>query len=168
MSTSRLDAMRNGLQARNTTRLLVIRNDRIVYEWYAPGQSRTSLHYTASMVKAIVGGVSLGVALHDGHIALDDSVTKYVPSWAGIPLKSEIRIRDLGSHTSGIENAEANGLPRHRLTGWKGDFWKRLAVPNDPFTISRDKAPVLFTAGTSEAYSNPGTAMLTYCVTASL
>ena len=85
MSTSELDALRNELQLRDTTHLLVIRNDRIVYEWYAPGQSRTSLHHTASMAKSVVGGVSLGVALHDGRIALDDFATKYVASWAGVP-----------------------------------------------------------------------------------
>jgi hypothetical protein len=33
------------------------------------------------------------------------------------------------------------------LTGWKGDFWKRLDPPNDPFTISRDQTPVLFDPG---------------------
>jgi CubicO group peptidase (beta-lactamase class C family) len=168
MSTSELDALRNALQLRDTTHLLVIRNDRIVYEWYAPGQSRTSLHYTASMAKSVVGGVSLGVALHDGRIALDDFATKYVASWVGVPLKSQIRIRHLGSHTSGLEDAEVDGLSHDQLTGWKGDFWKRLEVPNDPFTIARDDTPALFTAGTSESYSNPGSAMLTYCVTASL
>ena len=99
MSTSKLDAMRSGLQSRGTSHLLVIRNDKVVYEWYASGQSRTTKHYAASTAKALVGGVSLGVAINDGLISLDDPATKYVPQWVGVPRKSQIKIRHLGSHT---------------------------------------------------------------------
>ena len=59
-------------------------------------------------------------------------------------------------------------LPHDKLTGWRGDFWKRLAPPKDPFTIARDTAPVLDRPGSQHRYSNPGMAMLSYCVTASL
>ncbi len=52
--------------------------------------------------------------------------------------------------------------------GWKGEFWKRLDPPDDPFTIARDKTPVLFDAGKELQYSNPGIGLLTYCVTASI
>ena len=50
----------------------------------------------------------------------------------------------------------------------RGDFWKQQAPPNDPFTIARDKPPVLFEPGTEIQYSNPGIAMLCYAVTAAL
>jgi hypothetical protein len=162
LSTPKLDAMRNNLINRGTTHLLVIRNDKIVYEWYASGQSRTTKHYTASMAKALVGGVSLGIALDDGLISLDDLATRFVPQWVGVARKSQIKVRHLGSHTSGIEDAD-QGDP-----GWESEFWQRNPPPNDPFTISRDRAPCLETPGTLERYSNPGIAMLTYCVTAGL
>ena len=137
-------------------------------EWYQKGHGPDKKHYTASMAKAIVGGVSLAVAMSDGLIALDDLATKYVPQWQDDPRKSKITIRQLGSHTSGIEDAEADDLPHDKLTGWKGDFWKQPAPPRDPFTLARDAAPVLFEPGTEMQYSNPGIALLTYCVTASL
>jgi CubicO group peptidase (beta-lactamase class C family) len=168
MSSEKLAAMRDDLAARKTTGLLVVRNDKIVCEWYAPGQSAQSKHGTASMAKAVVGGVPLAVAMSDGRIALDDPAAKFVPQWKNDPQKSRITVRQLGSHTSGIEDAEADNLPHEKLTGWKGDFWKRLPPPRDPFTIARDEAPVLFTPGTKMSYSNPGIAMLTYTVTASL
>src|SRR6185295_11022095 len=95
MSTAKLDAMRSGLQSRSTSHLLVIRNDKVVYEWYASGQSRTTTHYSASSAKALVGGVSLGVAIDDGLISLDDLATKYVTQWAGVARKSAIKIRHL-------------------------------------------------------------------------
>jgi CubicO group peptidase (beta-lactamase class C family) len=168
MSAAKLEALQESLKARKTKAFLVVRNDKIVYEWYAEGHGPAKTHYTASMAKAIVGGLSLGVAMSDGLIALDDKAAKFVPQWKDDSAKSRITVRHLGSHTSGIEDAEADGLPHDKLTGWKGDFWKRLDVPHDPFTISRDIAPTLFAPGERIQYSNPGIAMLSYVVTASL
>ncbi len=168
LSSRKLDALKDGLAARKTKALLVIRNDRIVCEWYAPGHGANQKHYTASMAKAIVGGLSLGVALSDGRLALDDPAAKYIPQWRDDPRKSKITLRQLGSHTSGIEDAEADNLPHNQLTGWKGDFWKQPAPPRDPFTLARDAAPVLFAPGEKMHYSNPGIAMLAWCVTAAL
>lgn len=168
MSSEKLTALREGLAARKTSGLLVVRNDKIVCEWYAPSQSTTIKHGTASMAKAIVGGVSLAVAISDGLITLDDPAAKLIPQWKNDPQKSRITIRQLGSHTSGIEDAEEGDLPHNKLTGWKGDFWQPADPPRDSFTVSRDAAPVLFEPGTKMAYSNPGIAMLTYAITASL
>jgi CubicO group peptidase (beta-lactamase class C family) len=167
MSSTRLDALKNDLETRKSKSLLIIRNDTIVYEWYAAGHAATRTHYTASMAKALVAGLSLGVAITDGRIALDDRASKYIPQWDH-PQKARITLRQLGSHTSGLEDAEADDLPHEKLTGWKGTFWKRLDPPQDPFTTSRDMTPVLAEPGATFQYSNPGIAMLTYAVTASL
>jgi CubicO group peptidase (beta-lactamase class C family) len=168
MDGTRLEEMRKSLAEHATKGLLIIRNDKIVCEWYQEGYSADKQHYTASMAKALVGGVSLAVAISDGLIALDDPAAQFVPQWRSDPRKSKITIRHLGSHTSGVEDAEADGRPHDKLTGWKGDFWKRLDPPHDPFSLSRDAAPVLFEPGQRMQYSNPGIAMLTYCVTAAL
>ncbi len=168
LSGPRLAALKDDLAARKTSAFLVVRNDRIVFEWYAEGSGPGRKHYTASMAKAIVGGVSLGVALSDGRLNLDDPATKYVPQWKSDPKKSKITLRELGSHTSGIEDAEEDRLPHNQLTGWKGEFWSPGEPPHDSFTMARDAAPVTFEPGKGFAYSNPGLAMLTYCVTAAL
>src|SRR5579883_723162 len=168
MSAERLDALKDELARRKTRAFLVVRNDKIVYEWYAAGNDQSKAQGTASLAKAIVGGLSLGVAVGDGRIAIDDPAAKYIPEWKNDPRKSGITIRHLGSHTSGVEDAEADGLPHDKLTGWKGEFWRQLDPPNDPFTIARDRARVLFDPGTKFQYSNPGIALLTYAVTASL
>jgi hypothetical protein len=91
-----------------------------------------------------------------------------VPAWARDDRKRKITLRHLGSHTSGLADAEEDRLPHAKLTGWRGDFWKQLDPPNDPFTLARDRAPVLFEPGTQLQYSNPGIAMLGYAVTAAL
>ena len=174
MSTSRLDAMREELSSRGTEALLIVRNDRIVYEWYAPDHGPEKKHYAASLDKAVVGGTSLMLALNDGLIAVDDPASKYVPAWKDDPAKASITVRHLATHCSGVENAsEKRELGGGRtkaqnlkeLPGWKGAFWRH--EPN-PFTIARDEAPVIFAPGSEYAYSNTGMAMLAYAVTAAL
>jgi CubicO group peptidase (beta-lactamase class C family) len=165
MNAARLEAMRKELAARGTDALLVIRHDRIVCEWYASGQGRSTNHYTASLAKAIVGGMSLALALGDRRLTPDDLACRYVPSWRDDPRKSKITIRHLATHASGIQDAEEEGKSHEQLTGWMGQFWKQQ--PN-PFLNARDDAPVLFEPGSGYAYSNPGMAMLSYCVAAAL
>ena len=159
--------MWNTLQSKSTAGFLVIRNDKIVYEKYV-SLNRHQTHYTASLVKGVVGGMSLFVAMNDGLISPDNLVRQFVPQWTADPIKSTIKVRELATHSSGLEDAEEGGLPHDQLTGWKGDFWQRWPPPNDPFTISRDAAPVLSAPGTVLSYSNPGFAMLSYVVTAAL
>jgi CubicO group peptidase (beta-lactamase class C family) len=168
MDPAALESAWSVLKDRHTTALLVVRNDRIVFERYATGHGRTKPHGTASLAKALVGGVAFMVAMGDGRIRPDDPAHLYVPRWRDDPERKAITVRHLASHTSGIEDAEADGLPHDRLTGWKGDFWRRLPPPMDPFTLARDRAPVLDVPGARERYSNPGMAMLGFCVTASL
>ncbi|MBV9469713.1 MAG: serine hydrolase, partial [Abitibacteriaceae bacterium] len=174
MDASKMASLWRDLQAHQTTALLVLRNDKVVFEQYADGYTRTKPHGTASLAKALVGGVSLMVAMNDGRIKPDDLASRYVPQWADEPRKRDITIRQLATHTSGLEDAEApaeppaEDVPHAQLTGWKGDFWKYLAPPRDPFTLARDIVPVLDTPGTKERYSNPGMAMLSYCITSSL
>jgi CubicO group peptidase (beta-lactamase class C family) len=168
MDRARLDALQKDLAARGTRAFLVVRNDKIVYEWYADGSGPDKVQGTASLAKALVGGVALAVGLTDGRVSLDDPVARHVPQWKDDPQKAKVKLRHLGSHTSGLSDAEQDGLPHQRLTGWKGAFWKQLPPPDDPFTLARDQAPVLFEPGSRLQYSNPGIAMLTYALAAAL
>src|SRR5436190_7132318 len=84
----KLDAWRNALAEHKTTGLIVIRRGRIACEWYAPGWDANRPHGTASMAKALVGGMSLAVAMSNGLISPDDFASKYIPAWNSDPLKS--------------------------------------------------------------------------------
>ena len=177
MSASKLDALVQNLSEKGTKKLLIIRNDKIVYEYFASGfEDSVRNHYTASLAKAVVGGLSLATAMSDGFISPDEPACNYILSWKKHAQKSKITIRELATHTSGIEDAEvgeteqkeiqAKGLSSHMdILGWKGSFWRQ---DNNPFEMARDSAPVSFTPGTNYAYSNPGIGMLVYSVTASL
>jgi len=164
LDEGRLKALTDDLAKRGTQALLVIRHDRIVWEWYAPGRDAHTRHYTASLAKALVGGMSLLVALSDGRMGVDDPACKYIPRWKDHPVKSQITIRHLATHTSGIDDANEPGKTHEELNGWKGAFWQ----DPDPFPVSLDQAPVLFPPGSRYAYSNPGMAALACAVTASL
>ena len=118
LSGPKLASLTEALAARKTKAFLVVRNDRLVHEWYAAGHSAAVKHYTASMAKAVVGGLSLAVAANDGRIAPDDRAAQYVPAWRADPRRSRITVRQLASHTAGVEDAEADGLAHDKLTGW--------------------------------------------------
>ncbi len=165
LSRSRLEAITQELAARRTRTFLVARRGKIVHEWYAPDWNASKPHYTASLAKALVGGISLLLAWSDGLISPDDPAAQYIPAWRNHPEKSRITIRHLATHSSGIEDAEQDDIPHMKLPGWKGAFWRR---DPDPFSIAIRQAPVLFEPGTRYAYSNPGMAALAYAVTASL
>ncbi|MGH9675013.1 MAG: serine hydrolase [Bryobacteraceae bacterium] len=163
---ARLEAVRAAMQKHNSTALLVTRHGRIVLEWYAPNVRPDQPLGTASLAKALVGGMSLLAAIDHGRMNENDPAAKYIPSWKDDPRKRLITIGHLATHSSGIEDAEAEGKPHAGLTGWKGDFWKRK--PEDPVSIALHKTPVLFEPGARSAYSNPGMAVLGYTVTAAL
>src|SRR5712672_2193362 len=166
LSPERIESLRASLAAKGTRALLIIRHDRIVCEWYAAGTTADKPQGTASLAKSLVGWMSLAVALNDGTLHADDRVATFIPEWASDPRKSKITVAQLASHTSGLEDAEENRIAHDKLTGWKGDFWRR--DPSDPFTISRDRTPVVFEPGERASYSNPGMAMLAYTVTAAI
>ena len=177
MSAEKLDELVKDLSARGTKKLLVIRNDRVVCSYFADGYEDTvRAHYTASLAKAIVSGMSLLLAMNDGLIDPDEPACTYIPEWKNDYRKSKITIRHLAGHTSGMEDAEASaeeadeiiakGLHAHMdLPGWKGQFWRKEP---DPFSVSRDSARILSSPGQKYVYSNPGIAMLNYAVTAAI
>ena len=165
LDATRLRAWQDALAARKTSGLLVIRRGDIALEWYSDAGGIEKPHGTASMAKALVGGMSLLLATSDGLISADDPAAKYIPGWNTDARKSRITIRHLATHTSGIEDAEQDSIPHDQLPGWKGAFWKRTP---DPFSIALRDAPAIFDPGTQYAYSNPGMAALAYAVTRSL
>ena len=177
MDAAKLKSMEEALAQRRTKALLVIRHDSIVWEWYAPGHGPEKKHYTASLAKSLVGGMSLILAMNDGRMRADNPAYLYIPAWKDDPVRRKITIRQLATHSSGIEDASApeTGQSHNDLEGWKGDFWRgrslgsgRVEAERNPFSIALLEAPVIFEPGTDFAYSNPGMGALSYAVTATL
>jgi CubicO group peptidase (beta-lactamase class C family) len=165
MDSSKLDTLRDTLAGRDTWSLLIVRHGRIVYEWYREAGGAEKKHYTASLQKSLAGGMALLVALSDGRIDLDEPASRYIPVWRDDPLRSQVTIRHLATHTSGIEDAVEPGVPRAQLRGWKAAFWSRDV---NPFSIVIEHAQAHFMPGTQFEYSSTSFAALGYAITASL
>ena len=95
----RLQSLAATLAGHQTRALLVARHGRIVFEWYAADSDPAKKQGTASLAKALVGGMPLLVALSDGRIGLDDRASKYIPEWRNDPQKQLITIRQLATHS---------------------------------------------------------------------
>lgn len=147
------------LLERGTGSLVVLRNDKLVLEAYGPGMSRHTHHYSASLAKGVVGGLGIALLLDDGRVSLDRPASSWLPEWRGVQLKSEVTLRQLGSHTAGLEDAEVPGLSHDQLTDWKGAFWER-DKDRTPMHLALEETPIRFPPGRGFAYSNPGFAVL--------
>lgn len=177
MSSQLLDQLADDLSQRGTKKLMIIKDDYIIQEWFAKGWSDTTrTHYSASLAKALIGGMSFLVALDRGWVNPDMPACHFIDEWKKDQKKFTITLRQLATHTSGLEDAEISMAeqnemqirqlhPHMDLPGWKGQFWRQNP---DPFSVCRDSAQVLFPPGSRFNYSNPGVGMLTYAITGAL
>jgi CubicO group peptidase (beta-lactamase class C family) len=84
--------------------VLVIQNDKTVFEHYANGGGADMRCKIFSGTKSFWGIVAL-CAARDGLIKLDDRVADAITEWKNDPRKSQITIRQLLNQTDGIEPA---------------------------------------------------------------
>jgi CubicO group peptidase (beta-lactamase class C family) len=124
--------------------LLVIKNNRIVTERYALGNTETSRWISFSVSKSIVS-MLVGAAIQDGYIrSLDDKVTEYIPHLKDSSY-AEASIRDILQMSSGTQwnedyadpNSDVNNMPRDdlnilRFLGAKA----RVATPGEKFNYN--------------------------------
>jgi CubicO group peptidase (beta-lactamase class C family) len=89
-------ASRHGLS------LLVLKDDRTVYEAYHNGFSPDHVTSIFSGTKGF-WCVAATIAEQEGILDLNEPAAWTLPEWEGHPVKSQIRIRDLLSFTAGLE-----------------------------------------------------------------
>lgn len=88
---------------------MVIRNDTIIYQKFAPGYSDTTLTTLFSVAKTMVS-IMTGEALAEGKIkSLDDHLTQYIPELKNNPAFNQITLRNLLEMKSGLEFKEVYG-----------------------------------------------------------
>ena len=96
-----------------TSALLVIQNDSILYEQYYDGYDAQTVSNSFSMAKSFTG-LLIGCALKDGHIkSLDQTVGNFIPEFNKEPYNI-ITIRHLLMMSSGLDFKESYGS----LFGW--------------------------------------------------
>ena len=116
-----------------TTGLLVIQDDRIVYERYSLGHSESTRTISWSMAKSFISAM-IGIALDEGSIAsIEQPVDFYVPELQGSGYET-VRIKDVLQMSSGIAFNEDYGDFNSDINRWGRGF--ALGSPQDKFAAS--------------------------------
>jgi CubicO group peptidase (beta-lactamase class C family) len=121
--------------------VLVGYRGKVVSEWYSP-RYRTPVA-TMSSVKSVTGLLT-GLLVADGKLAVDDPVSRFVPTWAE-GRRGRVTIRHLLTMTSGLSR---DGLPNRGvgMAADKSGYVVGLEPANEP--------------GTRWEYSNEGVQLL--------
>ncbi|MEB3288593.1 MAG: serine hydrolase [Leptolyngbya sp.] len=115
-------------EAQNSTALLVLHRDRILFERYWQGYGPEDPVNGMSMTKNLLG-LMIGVALAEGHItSLGDRVGDYLPEWADDP-RGDITLEDLLYMQSGLRNDDrTDSLNSDLVKLYGGSNLRRLAL----------------------------------------
>jgi CubicO group peptidase (beta-lactamase class C family) len=98
------------------TGLLIIKDDKIIFERYQYGRTDRDRFFSGSIVKSIIG-MLVGIAVAEGAInSVDDTPDRYVPGFKGSEY-GKTPIRDLLHMASGVEfrEGEDGGRDLNRL-----------------------------------------------------
>lgn len=123
-----------------TTALLAIRDDVILYEQYFRGGDEDTLFSSNSMGKSFVSAL-MGIAVSKGYVeSVDDPIGKYIPEFAGTELES-IPIKACLRMASGIdfdEDEDMSGFSMRTLMGRPAmEVIAGYGVQEEPFTYRR-------------------------------
>ena len=95
----------------HTDALIIVKDGLLVYEENFGGISRPGPAMSAS--KSFVN-LAVGVLISEGRLALGQHVADFVPGWTSDPLKAQITIEHLLSHTSGLDAGRAFDLETYQ------------------------------------------------------
>ena len=100
LDPARLDALVKGAQDSHTSALIILRDGKLVGEWYFGGWSRRIEAMSAS--KSFVS-LAVGLLKDENRIkSLDEPVFTYFPEWRQ-GRKERVTVRQLMNHTSGLQ-----------------------------------------------------------------
>jgi CubicO group peptidase (beta-lactamase class C family) len=89
------------LRRQDVTGLLILKDQRVVYEHYGSGNTDKTLWTSRSVAKSIVS-ILVGMAIKEGLIgSVTDPITRYLPELKGSAWDG-VSVRDLLQHTSGV------------------------------------------------------------------
>ena len=153
------DRLAASLAARGTEAFLVVRGDRLLYEWYRPGPGLVpgalGRRDIASASKAVTGGLALALLGREGLVGLDDPIGRHVPEWRQDPVRAGLTVRQLATHSSGLRFASRDdALP------WGREY---MRSPRRRVALALD-TPLVGAPGEAVSYSNPGFTILGYAI----
>ncbi|WP_246076579.1 serine hydrolase domain-containing protein [Amycolatopsis cihanbeyliensis] len=87
------------LKADDSNCLVVIRNGRLVADWYWNGTGPESAQEVWSATKS-VSSTLVGIAQSERKLDIEDRASRYIPAWAGTP-SADVTVKNLLSNDSG-------------------------------------------------------------------
>lgn len=139
---------------RSVLAFVVIRDDAVVYDYYAPGRSSADLWTVFSATKSIFSSV-VGLAVAQGKIALDDPATKHLTEYADNAHFEGVTVRHLLTMQSGFRYTRTNGNPLHDLRSDDARFQYTPNLRGLLAQLQREDAP-----GKRWAYKDSDTELL--------
>ena len=137
----------------DTSAFLVLKDGVVIYERYAHGDSRESLHTSFSVAKSFTSAL-IGIAMGEGRIdSLDDPIRKYLPELTS-PTFDGVTVKHVLQMSSGVRFDENYSDPKSDINRMVG------AVPPMTYleyinTLERDHVP-----GTFNHYASINTQLL--------
>jgi CubicO group peptidase (beta-lactamase class C family) len=137
-----------------TTGLLVMKDDRVVFEDYWLGNDATTQTVSWSVVKSFVSAL-VGIALHEGVLqSVEDPVTRYVPELAGSGYDG-VRLKDVLQMSSGVRWNEDYSDPASDINVFGRVFRKGESLDAFAARCVRGREP-----GTYNLYNSTDTHVL--------
>ena len=137
-----------------TTGLLVMKDDRVVFEDYWLGNDATTQTVSWSVVKSFVSAL-VGIALHEGILqSVEDPVTRYVPELAGSGYDG-VRLKDALQMSSGVRWNEDYSDPQADINVFGRVFRKGESLDAFAARCVRGREP-----GTYNLYNSTDTHVL--------
>ncbi len=137
----------------NTSALLVIKGDKVIYEHYAHGDSVDSLHMSFSVAKSFVATL-VGIAVEEGLIkSIDEPIRTYLPqltskTWDGVTIRHVLQM------SSGVRFDENYTDPKSDINKM-GVLMQTMSYLDYINTLEREHAP-----GTFNHYASINTQLL--------
>lgn len=124
------DDLYNFLNEKNTKAFIILKNGRIVIEYYFDDFNENSIWYWASAGKTLTATLT-GIAEDEGFLDITDKVSDYLGSWTSLPTDKEdlITCRHLLTMTSGIDDTSGNDVTSSNLE-YTADAGTRWAYHN--------------------------------------
>ncbi|MEO0507822.1 MAG: serine hydrolase [Bacteroidota bacterium] len=135
-NTGEEDALRSFLDDNGTKAFMILKNGRIVLEWYFDEHTQNTSWYWASAGKTLTA-FTVGIAQEQGFLDIDNPTSDYLgEAWTAIPANKEalITVKHQLTMTSGLNEGEFECYDPSCLT-YVSDAGTRWAYHNGPYTL---------------------------------
>lgn len=134
--TNKETAIKTYLENQNTKAFIILKNGKIINEWYFNGFDKNQTWYWASAGKTLTA-FTLGQALDKGVLSLSDATSKHLGGgWTSLSPAQEVKItlKHQLSMTTGLDATEFTCVTPNCLN-YTAEAGTRWAYHNGPYTL---------------------------------